>query len=212
METKRVRPQATFKRAAGRVVLDFINTVEERPGYSTPSPAKPPELLTSPERLIAWCAESGVVDGEVISRLGEHWRRYPTEADHALARLIALREALFKVFWRYLQRGSLQECDLACINTELGKLPPQTLTTRSDGTLALQWIADETGERVLIAALIVDVVALFTSDRLSRLRICAADDCGWFFLDTSKNGQRRWCDMADCGNREKQRRFQDGGA
>ena len=36
---------------------------------------------------------------------------------------------------------------------------------------------------------------------------CDADDCAWLFLDTSKNGSRRWCDMKQCGNRAKARRF-----
>lgn len=40
-----------------------------------------------------------------------------------------------------------------------------------------------------------------------RLRRCAAPDCGWIFLDTSKSGRRRWCSMSDCGNEAKQRRF-----
>lgn len=36
-----------------------------------------------------------------------------------------------------------------------------------------------------------------------RLRVCAADDCPEWFLDTSKAGRRRWCSMATCGNRAK---------
>ena len=39
------------------------------------------------------------------------------------------------------------------------------------------------------------------------VRICGADDCLWIFLDTSKNRTRRWCDMKQCGNRMKARRF-----
>jgi predicted RNA-binding Zn ribbon-like protein len=39
-----------------------------------------------------------------------------------------------------------------------------------------------------------------------RLRVCAGDECGWLFLDSSKAGRRRWCSMADCGNRAKARR------
>lgn len=40
------------------------------------------------------------------------------------------------------------------------------------------------------------------------MRRCAARDCDWLFLDQSRNGSRRWCDMTVCGNREKARRFQ----
>jgi predicted RNA-binding Zn ribbon-like protein len=35
----------------------------------------------------------------------------------------------------------------------------------------------------------------------SRVQICA--NCGWLFLDSSRNGSRVWCDMAVCGNRRK---------
>jgi predicted RNA-binding Zn ribbon-like protein len=36
-----------------------------------------------------------------------------------------------------------------------------------------------------------------------RVRRCANPDCVLLFLDVSKGGQRRWCDMATCGNRAK---------
>jgi predicted RNA-binding Zn ribbon-like protein len=50
---------------------------------------------------------------------------------------------------------------------------------------------------------------LLTSDELSKLRLCGGDDCGWMFLDTSRNRSRQWCDMRDCGNRAKVRRFRE---
>nr|WP_299505359.1 CGNR zinc finger domain-containing protein [uncultured Rhizobium sp.] len=34
-----------------------------------------------------------------------------------------------------------------------------------------------------------------------RMKICG--NCGWLFLDRSKNKSRYWCDMAVCGNRAK---------
>lgn len=37
-----------------------------------------------------------------------------------------------------------------------------------------------------------------------RLKICG--NCGWLFLDKSKNRSRSWCDMAVCGNRVKANR------
>ena len=44
-------------------------------------------------------------------------------------------------------------------------------------------------------------------DQLQLVRMCAADDCHWLFLDLSKNHSRRWCVMSSCGNRAKVRRF-----
>jgi predicted RNA-binding Zn ribbon-like protein len=57
----------------------------------------------------------------------------------------------------------------------------------------------------VIAARAVTVLGQLASP---RLRLCAGHDCGWVFLDTSKSGRRRWCDMATCGNSAKARRFQ----
>ncbi|MCT9011384.1 CGNR zinc finger domain-containing protein [Streptomyces rhizosphaerihabitans] len=36
-----------------------------------------------------------------------------------------------------------------------------------------------------------------------RIRRCAHDACILHFFDTSRNGTRRWCSMAACGNRAK---------
>ncbi len=37
-------------------------------------------------------------------------------------------------------------------------------------------------------------------------RIKACENCGWLFVDRSKNASRIWCDMAVCGNRQKAKR------
>ncbi|MEU6219857.1 CGNR zinc finger domain-containing protein [Streptomyces sp. NPDC047022] len=36
-----------------------------------------------------------------------------------------------------------------------------------------------------------------------RIRGCAHETCVLHFFDTSRNGTRRWCSMASCGNRAK---------
>jgi predicted RNA-binding Zn ribbon-like protein len=38
------------------------------------------------------------------------------------------------------------------------------------------------------------------------VRVCDGDDCGWMYVDRSRNGFRRWCQMRTCGTREKTRR------
>lgn len=44
------------------------------------------------------------------------------------------------------------------------------------------------------------------ADRPERIRHCANDACVLHFYDVSKNGTRRWCSMAGCGNRAKAKR------
>jgi predicted RNA-binding Zn ribbon-like protein len=50
-----------------------------------------------------------------------------------------------------------------------------------------------------------DAVWLFSSPLADRIRICAADDCGLLYVDTSRPGTRRWCSMEWCGDRAKKR-------
>lgn len=42
-----------------------------------------------------------------------------------------------------------------------------------------------------------------------RFKACRGDDCRWVFVDASRNTSRRWCDMANCGNRAKVATFRD---
>lgn len=48
------------------------------------------------------------------------------------------------------------------------------------------------------AMALVDVIR---SKELSRLKVCAAPDCGAVLIDLSKNRSRRYCDTGNCGNR-----------
>ena len=47
---------------------------------------------------------------------------------------------------------------------------------------------------------------LLASPDAARIGVCAGPECGWVFVDYSRNGLRRWCDMQSCGTRAKSRR------
>lgn len=55
------------------------------------------------------------------------------------------------------------------------------------------------------APVLLDAAELVTAGSHDRLRHCPS--CDWLFEDRTRNGQRRWCDMADCGSRDKARRY-----
>lgn len=54
--------------------------------------------------------------------------------------------------------------------------------------------------RMLVEAAMafVDVIR---SDHWDRVRRCDADDCDAVYIDYSKNGSKRYCDVGNCGNR-----------
>jgi predicted RNA-binding Zn ribbon-like protein len=63
----------------------------------------------------------------------------------------------------------------------------------------------------VLALLARDAVDLFASPLASRIRVCAAPDCGLLYLDQSRTGSRLWCSMQRCGTRAKVRAHRERG-
>jgi predicted RNA-binding Zn ribbon-like protein len=70
-----------------------------------------------------------------------------------------------------------------------------------------EWITPESHLTSILWPIARDAAELLTAGPLELVRECAAETCGWLFLDTTKNHRRRWCDMKTCGNRNKARRY-----
>ena len=53
--------------------------------------------------------------------------------------------------------------------------------------------------------IVASAQSLLSSKEVARVKECP--NCGWLFLDTSKNQSRRWCSMNTCGVHDKMRRY-----
>ena len=132
---------------------------------------------------------------------------HPRAAGRALAEAAGVREAIAAVFQavvggKGLPPGPLQQLEAACLAGS------EALALRAGGDGA-EWVWREAApepDRPMWAAAI-DAARVLTSGDCARVRQCADAECGWFFLDTSRNRSRRWCSMEACGNRNKARRF-----
>jgi predicted RNA-binding Zn ribbon-like protein len=71
------------------------------------------------------------------------------------------------------------------------------------GGVAWTWAPDS--PRSVLRELAWASLDLLSTAPIARIKLCPA--CGFAFLDTTKNGTRRWCSMAECGTREKARRY-----
>jgi predicted RNA-binding Zn ribbon-like protein len=129
----------------------------------------------------------------------------PEAAAALLANAIALRELVFRLFAAVAAGTQAAEADLALLNTALAAAPPRVHLARLGETYAWQADAMPTAPS-LLAPILWSAADLLVQAPHRRIRICANPDCGWLFIDASKNGTRRWCDMSSCGNRAKARR------
>ena len=184
---------------AGRV-LAFINTLSSRPT------AAPVERLVSYGALVEWAREQHVLSAAAAERLTAEARRHPHQAAAVLARAREFREALNGLAESIEKERQPGGAVLTTISDYLAAAYANGRLVPHDGTL--QWVAsaEDALERILWE---IGRAAgrLVLSPRLANIRACAASDCGWWFLDDTKNHSRRWCDMKICGNREKIRRF-----
>jgi predicted RNA-binding Zn ribbon-like protein len=57
-----------------------------------------------------------------------------------------------------------------------------------------------------LSAVARDAIELIGGPQAGRVRECAAPDCAFLFVDTSRSGARRWCAASRCGNREHVRK------
>lgn len=192
---------------AGSLALNFANTVWERPGFLTDSPAPPHELLNSFGEFATWAQASGAVSPKQRREIERAAAQDMAKAERALKQVLKLRETIFRtVLDLTRKRRGNGSALLTAINEFISALPPQRLELDGDGVVCAETVSPE--DVSLIQVMICrDFMRLLCAGNQSRLRVCAADDCGWVFLDTSKSGKRKWCTMSDCGNRDKVMRF-----
>jgi len=120
-----------------------------------------------------------------------------------------VREAMYRVFKAAIEHWPPPPEDLAAFNRELRLARAHQ---RLVGSPDFGWGWDETSpalDRVLWPV-VRSAAEVLTSADLARVGQCPGEECGWLFLDTSRSRRRQWCDMADCGNLAKVRRFRHG--
>ncbi|TDU89153.1 putative RNA-binding Zn ribbon-like protein [Kribbella voronezhensis] len=163
----------------GHLAVDLVNTVAWRLDDSR----RVDRLVTAAE-LANWCAAVGL---------------NPDAA--SLQQVRDVRETTYRVL-RPVARGELPtEPDLEALRHLVVEALAAAEPPRTAGVRLLDWEAGG-----LVATLGLAAARLLEREDLTRLRECSDDDCGWLFLDRSKNGSRRWCSSADCGNRARAKR------
>ena len=172
----------TYKRIGGRLSLDLVNTV------SWPHTERRHDWLEPTENLGRWLAASDLTP--------------VTAAADDLDAIRTLRQDLDGLL-RPLAQDALPTSEaLARFGHHLeAALPRRRL---DPDTLEWAWAIPHTPIEAL-APVVFDAADLVARGDRKRLRACPA--CDWLFEDQTRNGRRRWCDMADCGSRDKARRY-----
>ena len=190
-----------FELNAGRLCLDFTNTVRARPLSDKV------DLIGGYEDLLSWARQATILTPGEAATLGETARLQPRAAADALAQALTLREALYGVFSARAAGLPAPASDLRTINKAVGKAMTRAgLSPSAAGGFEWSWPDAPLGVDRVAWWVARSASELLTSNDLTGVRECAGYDCGRLFMDGTKNRSRRWCDMASCGNRAKGRR------
>lgn len=221
-------PQAgSLTRVSGNVALDYANTVSWR------GTAQEVDHLRTVDLLLGWFRDSAaaeraaeqavdpaaqpmvqppVLHSGVVTRLQRLVRSQPQTGDRLLLAAMQLRASLTAV-------GASVAAGAAPVHEHLEVLKRAGVAALGSGRIVTDAsrafrfdFHSAPPEAALLGPIAWAAIDLLRSDQLQRLKQCPACDCRWLFLDTTKNGSRRWCDMATCGNRNKVMRFRRLGA
>jgi predicted RNA-binding Zn ribbon-like protein len=189
-----------FERTGGALCLDFVNTLDNRPTDD------PQELLGTYADLIGWSRQAGIIDEDEAETLVTRAEREPAAAEEILVRARTLREALFAIFSSAVEGSAPPPEALAILNAEIPPALSRQAITRTNDRYQLEGTERQGSLDVMLFSIVRSAVDLLSSQELSRVRTCAAENCAWLFIDRSRNRSRQWCDMSVCGNRAKARR------
>jgi predicted RNA-binding Zn ribbon-like protein len=198
-------PQLPFLYVGGDPALDLVNTVD----YTDRGLEQ--ERLTGYDRAIEWAEGARVLSPKQAGSLRSQSRARPRAAEAALGTILQVREVLGRLFGAIARGGAGGEV-LDDFNRLLGQALEHIRVTRASERprrgqpLRLGWEGLETRLESIVWPVVWSAASVLVSDEASRIRICGGPDCGWMYVDRSRNGLRRWCQMETCGTREKSRR------
>ncbi|MGI8713517.1 MAG: CGNR zinc finger domain-containing protein [Solirubrobacteraceae bacterium] len=167
-----------------KLVVEFVNTLDLDEGT---------DELATPAGLARWLGVRGL--------LGERVRVGALERQQALG----LREALRIILRAHSDAPADDDDGAAAALETVAERGQLSVRFAADGTVTLAPRAG--GVAGALASLLGPVARAAADGTWARVKLCAAEDCGWAFYDRSRNRSGRWCDMAVCGNRTKVRTY-----
>ena len=196
-------PELPLKYVGGDPSIDLINTVD------WVDDGLDHDRIPDYDRLTRWAEGAGVITATVGQRL----RRAAATRSREAAATMAAAGRLRWVLQRLLTAVATGDAPGAALD-EFNDLLAETLprmrlaspSSSSRGQLTLTWhgLGDDLASPLW--PVIWSAAQLLASDEAPLIHACAAPDCGWMYVDRSRNGLRRWCQMETCGTRAKSRR------
>jgi predicted RNA-binding Zn ribbon-like protein len=181
----------------GSLCLDFANTLY---GHGE---APIHEYLYDYGDLVLWSRHASILGEQKARQLLLAADQNAAEAEAVFKQAISLRETLFCLFTDIAQARTPATDDLNQVHTAWRNALSHSLLIQTSDGFRLDWL-DEAELDCMLWQITDSAMRLLTSGMAERIKQCSG--CDWLFVDRSRNHQRHWCSMDQCGNRSKMRR------
>ncbi len=195
---------ASFHYVGGNPALDLVNTVDWTDHGLVH------ERLSNYTDLVRWAEGAGVVDAAAARLLRQRATRSPGSARRTFLSALRVRQALRLVVSGVAAPKSVVLADrraaLESLNASLKSSLTRLRLQPGARQMSLSWRDFGSDLESPIWSIVWSAAQLLASNEADRLRICDGENCGWVYVDRSRNGLRRWCEMATCGTTRKTQR------
>jgi predicted RNA-binding Zn ribbon-like protein len=175
-------------------LYDFANTTDLRRFVHNGIQHQAADELASPRDLTNWMKLNGLVT---------HGVNLTTKAfDAAIELRASIRAFLAK-------ESAEQHPDKEIVQRLNRAVQPFSLTVRASAGNGMLLESARNGALGSLSPVVAQFYDSSANGTLSRLKICASEECQRVFYDRSKPGTRRWCQAALCGNRMKTRAYRE---
>lgn len=179
---------------------NFVNTVSSWKGE------KKYDYLNCYEDFVAWCVKLKVSDFGTLDLLQQLAATQPEETLAAFDRIKEIRGLLREFLLAIVHDNRDEQINLLpAINLLLLDAVSRQRLFYLEEKFTIGQV-DEPGDLMTpVWKVVYSLAPLLTEQEITRIKECP--NCGWVFLDQTKNGTRKWCNPRYCGSADKMMRY-----
>ncbi len=195
-----MRSIATLQLDGGCPVFDFTNTISNRndPDYF--------DYLTKYDDFVEWINKIKLLPKGKMDAIAAFSKSHTRKSADTLRQIIEVREVVFKLFSSLAQQ---QKADRETVDAFNGFFSEALSNMRVEvgrkEVATSFFVSEKTILKEPLYILVKNAFDILSTQSFDRIKECPT--CRWLFLDTTKNGKRRWCNMQVCGSNDKARRY-----
>lgn len=195
-----MRSIATLQLDGGCPVFDFTNTISNRndPDYF--------DYLTKYDDFVDWINKIKLLPKGKMDAIATFSKSHTRKSADTLRQIIEVREVVFKLFSSLAQQQKADRETVDAFNGFFSEALSNMRVEVGRKEVATSFIVSEkTILKEPLYILVKNAFDILSTQSFDRIKECPT--CRWLFLDTTKNGKRRWCNMQVCGSNDKARRY-----